>query len=285
MYKALLAFGSLVFRNMFSFPAPVSEEGDAMKDGKPIVLLTESSKTLEKLLILCYPRLSGDGFRDLDGVDGAYEAAHKYQLSGGQRQLEKVLAEPRFLGEHPHRVFAIACHHRLENIAKASALETLKLPRYVPHLSVPEYDFISGQQLRKLEDFHFHCSESISQLVTQLRDSADGRDVHYWREEADEDLDKLYTEAESNPYFPEISPAKWFTDHISAVESAIPPSPDATSVSKKLAEISGPTVAAMSKCAKCPTLAPFELSYLARSVEKQAKEAHQGILAEFSFTE
>ncbi|KAJ6455354.1 hypothetical protein C8R45DRAFT_881520 [Mycena sanguinolenta] len=296
VHKALLAFGSLVFRNMFSFPAPTSAEGDAMKGGKPIVPLTESSETLEKLLILCYPRLSGDGFHDLDGVDGAYEAAHKYQLSGGQKQLEKVLVEPRFLEKHPHRVFAIACHHGLEDIAKAAALETLKLPRYVPDLSAPELKFISGLQLRQLEDFHFHCSKAMAELVSKL---ADADWDEYWCDDDDDEAmaNGKYTEvwwskeghsAMCGPTFTGeydlITPARWFGVHISTVESAVHLSPHFASASKKMTEIVGEALNALSECPTCMRSALYGLSQSAMSVECDARRAYQDILAKISFT-
>ncbi|KAF7354756.1 hypothetical protein MSAN_01389700 [Mycena sanguinolenta] len=298
VHKALLAFCSLVFRNMFSFPAPVSEEGDAVKDGKPVVPLTEPSKTLEKLLILCYPRLSGDGFRDLDGMYGAYEAADKYQISGGQKQLEKMLVKPRFLENHPHRVFAIACHYRLENIAKAAAMATLKLPRYVPHLSVPEFNFISGQQLRQLEDFHFQCSQALVQVVASFA-CADWDD--YWCPDEDGDDDamgnKRYTEvwwsrerhsADCGPFIMHdseyLAPARWFRDHLSGVKSAVLLSPDIASASKKITELVGETLKTISKCARCVQLAPSELTELADNMAEDAKSAYKDILAKSSFT-
>ncbi|KAF8156414.1 hypothetical protein K438DRAFT_1986836 [Mycena galopus ATCC 62051] len=77
-HKAVLSFASPVFRDTWSF---------------------RNFKTIEKFLVLCYPasHLSSYGLRDLDGVDGAYEAAGKYQIEGGQKLLEQLLGEPSFL--------------------------------------------------------------------------------------------------------------------------------------------------------------------------------------------
>ncbi|KAJ6455349.1 hypothetical protein C8R45DRAFT_914762 [Mycena sanguinolenta] len=288
VHRALLSYGSVVFRNMFTFPAPSAPaEGDIMKDGKLVIPLAESSETLEKLLILCYPR-SSSGFRNLDGIDGAYEAAHKYQISGGQEQLEQVLREPRFLEQQPHRVFAIACHRGLESIAKAAAMETLKQPRYVPRISVPEFKLISADRLRRLEDFHFDCGESIASIVRELCafdeiQAGPGLYEEVWWSMGGHSADCGARDADHPAVFL-LSPADWFTKHVEAVASMVSLCPDATSSSKKVAELSGPIVAAISKCPKCPTLAPAQLSYLVSDVQRDASQAHERILAKTWFT-
>ncbi|KAF7354758.1 hypothetical protein MSAN_01389900 [Mycena sanguinolenta] len=290
-HKAFLAFGSPVFRNMFTFPTPVSEGGDVVKDGKPIIPLTESSKTVEKLLILCYPRFSNDGFRDLDGIDGAYEAVHKYQIPSGQKQLEHVLQEPRFSEKQPLRVFAIACHRGMEDIAKAAAMENLKKPRYVP-ISVPEFDFISARRLRQLDDFHYRCGEKIARLVKNLKDAEnqdhvyrsygdDNRSIEvWWKDEGHSDDCGAQFSEDSDVLYP----AQWFTDHILRVASTVSLCPDATSAAKKVAEIFGPTKEAISKCPMCLRSAQSDLANLVWSVEEAAKAAYETILAEYSFT-
>ncbi|KAJ6455348.1 hypothetical protein C8R45DRAFT_1111390 [Mycena sanguinolenta] len=291
-HKAFLAFGSPVFRDMFTFPAPVSEDGDAMKDGKPIIPLTESSKTVEKLLILCYPRFSNDGFRDLEGIDGAYEAAHKYQIPSGQKQLERVLQEPRFLENQPHRVFAIACHRGMGDIAKLAAMQALKKPCYVPNIRVPEFDLISASRLRQLDDFHYRCGEKFAKLVKNLKDADtlphvykfygdDDRFVEvWWKDEGHSDDCGAQFVEDSDV----LLPAQWFTDHILRVASAVSLRPDATLASKKVAEIFGPTKEALLKCPMCLRSAQSELADLVFGVEVSAEEAYQGILDKFSFT-
>ncbi|KAJ7792010.1 hypothetical protein B0H14DRAFT_3499782 [Mycena olivaceomarginata] len=98
-HKTILSFASPVFADMFT-------------------CLNPSAKRIR-------PETEGpcDGFRDLDGVDGAYEAAGKYDIQGGQKLLEQLLTKPRFREKEPHRVFAIACRWRLEDLAKTAAME------------------------------------------------------------------------------------------------------------------------------------------------------------------
>ncbi|KAF8211807.1 hypothetical protein K438DRAFT_1807989 [Mycena galopus ATCC 62051] len=258
---------------MFSFPEPRMEDPTMTKDGKPIIPLSESSKTVEKLLILCYPRFSSYGFRDLDGLDGAYEAAGKYEIHGGQQHIEQVLEEPRFLEKEPHRVFAIACHRGLETVARAAAMQTLKMPRY----------------LRQLEDFHFRCEQMIVTLVKQFT-FCDWDD--YWCPDDPDDVpgenyyeDVWWTKddhsAGCGPVFnhdvEQAMPAKWFRDHIEAVADAVALRPDTASASKHMANISGSTMDALSKCPKCPSLAPYSLASAAQSLENKATHFYKHV--------
>ncbi|KAF8211808.1 hypothetical protein K438DRAFT_1710246 [Mycena galopus ATCC 62051] len=305
-HKAVLSFASPVFRDMWSLPQPV---GEMLKDGKVVVSLSEPSKTIEKFLVLCYPpsHFRSYGFRDLDGVDGAYEAAGKFQIEGGQKLLEQLLGEPSFLQNQPHRVFAIACHRGLEKLAKAAAMETLKMPRYVPDLtgSVPEFDFISARQLRQLEDFHFRCSQIIARLVEDLAGAADIMDYsHAWNssnswdyQPAARDYDAVWWDKEGHGTGcgaivegddvagpPWVVPAQWFRDHVERVAKTAADHPDVNAASKNLADISGPTMMALSDCPKCVRGTPGSLKHLARwVVQVKAEEAYKQLLAQFSF--
>ncbi|KAJ7698048.1 hypothetical protein B0H17DRAFT_889207, partial [Mycena rosella] len=163
-HKAILSFGSVVFKNMFSFPEPIGQDANLTREGKRVVILPEDCKTVEKLLILCYPRFTSSYlFQHLDGVDAAYEAAGKYQIPGGRQLLQQVLEDPRFLTEEPHRVFAIACHRGLEKLAKSAAIETLKLSMNAPDRPVPEFRLISAHQLWQLQAYRSRCSQAIAE--------------------------------------------------------------------------------------------------------------------------
>ncbi|KAJ7367661.1 hypothetical protein DFH08DRAFT_725687 [Mycena albidolilacea] len=295
VHKVVLSFASLVFRDMFAFPQPVGEDANLIRDGKPVVHLPESSQTIEKLLTLCYPRFTSSyGFNDLDGVDGAYEAAGKYEIQGGQKLLERLLEEPKFLEKQPHRVFAIACHRGLQKLAKAAAMETLKLPRYVPHISVPEFKFISAHQLRQLEDFHYSCSNYVVQHVRGLAGSVpydmgrqEGANYNsvWWDTEGhgvgcgargtrEEDVYDVYEGLE---------PAPWFQQHIQTVAEAAACCPDVKTVSKDMVNISGPTLKVMPNCPKCLAVAQDSLSDLAEEIGMEVPEVFQSTLAKISF--
>lgn len=289
VHKAVLSFASLVFRDMFAFPQPVGEDANLIRDGKPVVHLPESSQTIEKLLTLCYPRFTSSyGFNDLDGVDGAYEAAGKYQIQGGQKLLERLLEEPKFLEKQPHRVFAIACHRGLQKLARAAAMETLKLPRYVPRISVPEFKFISAHQLRQLEDFHYSCSNYVVQQVSRLAESVLCGDMEHSEEL---NYNSVWWDTEGHgvgcgarvirdtddDLYDALKPAPWFQQHIQTVAEAAAHCPDIKTVSKDMVNISGPTLKVMPNCPKCLAVAQDSLSDLAWEIGMAVPEVFRKV--------
>ncbi|KAJ7103866.1 hypothetical protein C8R44DRAFT_584660, partial [Mycena epipterygia] len=165
-HKDMLSYSSQFFRDMLSFPEPTGANANVQKDRKPLVDLSESSKTIEKFLLLCYPCITGKNgelFTDLDGVDGAYRALDKYQVNGGQERLEKLMAQPEILGKQPHRVYAIACHRGRADLAKAAAVEMLKFPFLAQSfLSVPEINLISTEQYLRFQTFRDHCIAAVN---------------------------------------------------------------------------------------------------------------------------
>ena len=51
-----LSYASPIFRDMFALPqVPQGDNSNEMKDGLPIVQVTEEKETLERLLSMCYP--------------------------------------------------------------------------------------------------------------------------------------------------------------------------------------------------------------------------------------
>src|ERR1700735_106632 len=55
-FKLLLSLASSFFDDMFTLPqAPKGHDSNERKDGLPVVQVTEEKKTLEMLLLMCYP--------------------------------------------------------------------------------------------------------------------------------------------------------------------------------------------------------------------------------------
>ncbi|KAJ7031892.1 hypothetical protein C8F04DRAFT_1038562 [Mycena alexandri] len=288
-HKAILSFGSVVFKDMFAFPEPSGESANATRDGKPVVALPESSKTVEKLLILCYPRFTTTYiFRDLDGVDEAYVSAGKYQIPGGQKMIEQLLEDPGFLEKEPHRVFTIACHRGLGTVAKLAAMQTLKMPRYVPNISVPEFKLITAYQLRQLEDFHYRCSESIGELLQEYTFPVEGSYLSYPDQYPEYSAVWWATIGHGMGCGPhedegDVFPAKWLRGHIARVREAavLRPHPDA--ISKAMSELSSTTLTAMSDCPKCVQLAPGSLGVESFNLQLKATQVYAKVLSQFSF--
>ncbi|KAJ6478116.1 hypothetical protein C8R47DRAFT_1051349 [Mycena vitilis] len=294
VHKAIMSFGSVVFKNMLSFPEPTGLSINDTKDGKPIVALTESSHAIEKLLILCYPRFVGTyPFRNLDGLDAAYEAAKKYQIPGGQKLLEKVLEEPRFLEGEPHRVFvAIACHRGLDRVAKLALVQTLRLPHHVSRLSIPEFKLISAHHLWQLLDFHHRCSEIMISLLQEFTEYAQMTE-NIWDAEEFPQYTAVWWDMDGHsalcgPIIMDedyLFPAKWFQRHIQRAEDAARLSPDIESIKNIVKTISWETLAEVSQCPKCATLAPEKLGVMSLNLQHRATLMYGAASAKLSFVD
>ncbi|KAJ7148545.1 hypothetical protein C8R43DRAFT_521121 [Mycena crocata] len=287
-HKAILSFGSPVFSDMFSFSEPAGEDA---RDGKPVVALPESRQTVEKLLVLCYPRYTSSYlFPDLDGVDAAYESVRKYQIQGGEEFLQHVLEDPRFLEKEPHRVFAIACHRGLATLAKSAAKVSLRMPRYIPNMSVPEYRLISAHRLRQLEDFHYRCSQAVARLIKKLVYRVDLEE-----EEGlpDDDHSAVWWDLQNHSAGcgPSIIgetillPATWFKEHMARVEESATLCPDPELVAKDVAQVKGLTLKAVSGCSKCTRELWPDLWAAAADMKGKMLQKNAKVLDTFSFVD
>ncbi|KAI0924609.1 hypothetical protein AcW2_005448 [Taiwanofungus camphoratus] len=139
VHKAILAEASSFFEAMFSLPQPsVAQISDGTNINTvqhlPVVRVTEHSVVLHNLLRLCYP-IRDPTLNELSEVQPVLEAAIKYDI---EEAIE--LMKGRLIGSVPNaplRVYAIACRHKLEDIALAAAKEVLSQSlqsKYVPEM-------------------------------------------------------------------------------------------------------------------------------------------------------
>ncbi|OSD04474.1 hypothetical protein PYCCODRAFT_1363782, partial [Trametes coccinea BRFM310] len=106
--RSILAEASCIFEDMLTIPQPPPDalDDDDIKDGLPVIRLTEDSQTLDKLLRLCYP-IDDPEFGTLDELRPVLEAAMKYMMEEATSLLRNRLVK---LGQsQPLRAFAIAC--------------------------------------------------------------------------------------------------------------------------------------------------------------------------------
>ncbi|RPD80744.1 hypothetical protein L226DRAFT_453639, partial [Lentinus tigrinus ALCF2SS1-7] len=118
--RSILAEASSVFEDMLSIPQPPpgSANSDEVKDGLPVIRLSEDSATLDKLLRLCYPT-DDPQIDSLDSLRPVLQAALKYMMQESTSLLRRRLIK---LGEaQPLRAFAIACSLELDQDAEALA--------------------------------------------------------------------------------------------------------------------------------------------------------------------
>ncbi|KAK7053842.1 hypothetical protein R3P38DRAFT_3254338 [Favolaschia claudopus] len=219
-------------------------------------------------LILCYPRFSGTGFNNLDGVVKAYNAVDKFLIPDGQTLLEQIMVSPKFLEKEPHRVFAIACVLHLEEPAKRAAMETLKLPRFVSALSIPEFDLITARHLRQLEVFHATCSESAmarAERYAHMQPVGQQEGHFVWWTSQNHAPGCGYTYDDTVGEY--VFPARWFSDHIAAAKNAANNIPAAESVLKAVNEVSYANLETLLKCPECRRDAKGSLSMMEREME------------------
>ncbi|KAI0730806.1 hypothetical protein C8Q76DRAFT_792940 [Earliella scabrosa] len=117
VFSQILIAASPFFEGMFEVPQPASEQQE-LKDGRPIIHVSEDSSTLETLLRICYP-INKPKKRTVEQIEPALRAAMKYEMEFPTAVLKADLqvAAP----ESPTLVWAAACRLGLEDIARAAA--------------------------------------------------------------------------------------------------------------------------------------------------------------------
>jgi hypothetical protein len=170
VFKSILSLASPIFDDMFALPqAPGGDNSNEMKDGLPVVQLTEDKKTLEMLLLMCYPMAAVDP-RDPETLSETHlllDAAIKYNVERVEKKVRGWLFAPRFLDTDPVRVFAIACHYQLEAETKLAAAATV----FKPLLEWPygeELNLITGWQMYQLLRYRERGVEAISKLFIDI---------------------------------------------------------------------------------------------------------------------
>ncbi|EIW79711.1 hypothetical protein CONPUDRAFT_126135 [Coniophora puteana RWD-64-598 SS2] len=162
VHKSILSVASSVFRDMLSIPQPSSPSDDSH-----LVPLTESSKTLNTLLLFCYP-VPDPEIETLSDMRLVLEAARKYDLSFIFQSAFKQLSA-RFLDENPLGVYCIACHYGWKSEAVKAARRTLDLGSLAQSNSAhaEELSMITGLQYHSLVLYHTACGLVPKEIARQ----------------------------------------------------------------------------------------------------------------------
>ncbi|KAH9926999.1 uncharacterized protein B0H18DRAFT_1118738 [Fomitopsis serialis] len=152
--KGILAEASDVFDVMFLLPQPPAVEIlEDTRNGKPVILFRdEESRTLERLLRLCYPGRA-PSIGDLDDLRPVIHAAVKYDMPEVLEALKETLRS--FMDTVPIRVYAIALIFKFEDEAKAAAKASLAFP--AEDADAPELAEITGKAFNNLLKYHRAC--------------------------------------------------------------------------------------------------------------------------------
>lgn len=146
VFSQILIAASPFFEGMFEVPQPPVEQQE-LKLGRPIINVTEDSKTIEILLRICYPITQQD-VRTLEHVEPALRAAMKFELEWPITVLTKRLE--KLAAKFPLKAWAVACRLRLESIAHIAA-ERLSLTKFEIKDSKELDGVCAGEYFRLLE--------------------------------------------------------------------------------------------------------------------------------------
>jgi len=167
IFKLLVSLASPFFKDMFALPQTLEgTNSNEMKDGLPVVQMAEEKKTLEVLLLMCYPMAAVDA-PTLDDTHALLEAARKYNMEGAEKRVRRWLVGPRFLETEPIRVFVIACLFELPEEAKVAARATMTLS-IIKGSYMPELEFLTAGKLFHLLQYHEKCIGAVKEVVTNL---------------------------------------------------------------------------------------------------------------------
>ncbi|KAJ7647028.1 hypothetical protein FB45DRAFT_186805 [Roridomyces roridus] len=281
-HKNLLVMASPVFQDMFAFPAPT--EGVEARDGLPIVELEESSSTLRRLLLLLYPQAPNfDSLTIFDDIYLVCRAVDKYQIPANALHRDLVKAEP-------YRVYAIACHFSLRDVAKLAACETLK---DAFHPLDPEDELKLGRDgltsaMDVLGRFQSVCAKSVVKLVSQH--GADS-DVRMWEEDWETaNYPWWITEGHAGgcgctEYDMELYPAGWFKKHMAGVVDVLNhrPTGSGDDVFRALMDFTQPTLNDISKCQFCSKNAVKSIAAFAERLRQQVDAANEAEANKWDF--
>ncbi|KAI6041901.1 hypothetical protein EDC04DRAFT_1138681 [Pisolithus marmoratus] len=166
IFRLFLSLASPFFETLFDLPQPSEENNTDMeiKDGLPVVPVSEDSKTLDLLLRFCYPcTLAEDPvLEDFREIVNVLDAAKKYSLDAIQPAVCKTLFSPKVLEVNSLRCFAIACRSRMQDECILAAKYTLREP-LIPGW-FEEIELITSTELLSLLTYHQKCSKAVQTL-------------------------------------------------------------------------------------------------------------------------
>jgi hypothetical protein len=154
------------------FRLPQVAQGDnsnEMRDGLPVVEVTEEKKTLEILLSMSYPMAAANPpvVDALEEAVSLLEAAIKYDFVKAEKKAREWLIAPQILEEDPVRVYMIACRYRLKDEAMVAARSTLGWPIF-DRPDEPELEHVTGAQLCRLFRYNQACQAAMKRVIEDM---------------------------------------------------------------------------------------------------------------------
>ncbi|KAL1941186.1 hypothetical protein VTO73DRAFT_7398 [Trametes versicolor] len=157
VWRGILREASAFFANMFT-------DADGGSSDAPLVPMTESSRTLESLLRLCYP-VPDPEFASIDDLKPVMVAARKYQMDYIMQVLTRRLLI--FAEKTPLQAYAVALQFDLVDAAKAAGRLTLRYDDPCPFTE--ELEVVPAAAYYRLLAYRRKCADVACQAVRDLR--------------------------------------------------------------------------------------------------------------------
>ncbi|KAJ3543578.1 hypothetical protein NM688_g5839 [Phlebia brevispora] len=168
LHTFLMSKASSVFRDMLTVPQPPTTDPSTATeylDGKPLIRVTEDSKTMDVFLRCCYP--VPNPTLDISQLATVYGTGDKYNVEAVKQHAVSELS--RFTPQPLYclRAYVLACHFGLRDEAKRAARQTLERSREeILHPTFPELDLIPASSYTRLTAFRQQVLNDLAELFT-----------------------------------------------------------------------------------------------------------------------
>jgi len=158
--KLLLIFASPFFENLLSDGTP-----DELKDGRPIILVHDSSKDLRQLLYFCHPSLSPPPFSSIDDVVQVHAIAAKYCMEDALGSFQDIIMNsPEVMKSAPITLYGLAARYRLPALARSAAKLCLEIDagKLMGSSDIEDQlKYVSALHINRLFAYHRACGTAI----------------------------------------------------------------------------------------------------------------------------
>ena len=165
VHKAILGIASTTFEDMFTVPSPLGQE-----QVKQVIDLTESARTLIRLLSVIYPMdpVIPDTLEDALSL---LSACQKYQMDSTATRIRASIKArtPLFTPANSFRAYGIASRYHLEEEALCAARLTLECTMNF-NTCGEDLRFISGADLSRLIDYRNECTRVAKDCINKMID-------------------------------------------------------------------------------------------------------------------
>ncbi|PIL29330.1 hypothetical protein GSI_09381 [Ganoderma sinense ZZ0214-1] len=152
---------------MLSLPQAASARTVDAVSGRPLLHVQEDSTVWVHLAPLIYVSRAPEPALDasqLDLIRAILDAARKYNLLSVTECMRRVLKSPDIVAAKPVSVYALACVHGLEDVARVGARQSLSEPLGTDY--VEELDLISVRTFHKLTTYRSKCVAAALKAVS-----------------------------------------------------------------------------------------------------------------------